>query len=230
MPILAVAHQKGGVGKSTIAVNLAVMMNADLLDLDAQNSSIIFNNWRAQPIENGGAGKPALHAYTLEEVGCKLPCQEPIQAKFLPKLFEYYNKSKSLLIVDTGGYDYDLTRITLLYADYILSPVGLSAVERFGLESFETILKKAEEAKGRPVKTHVVINNADYRSKKSIRDIQGFVTDNPHHFILLNTILGSRIDFKRVIETGMSIVESDPKGKSAQELLSLESEIRKELR
>ena len=143
------------------------MMNADLLDLDAQNSSIIFNNWRAQPIENGGAGKPALHAYTLEEVGCKLPCQEPIQAKFLPKLFEYYNKSKSLLIVDTGGYDYDLTRITLLYADYILSPVGLSAVERFGLESFETILKKAEEAKGRPVKTHgyflrVLINTAKY--------------------------------------------------------------------
>lgn len=36
MPILAVAHQKGGVGKSTIAVNLAVIMKADLLDLDAQ--------------------------------------------------------------------------------------------------------------------------------------------------------------------------------------------------
>ena len=41
--IINVAHTKGGVGKTTIAVNLAIEMNADLFDLDNQNSSYNFS-------------------------------------------------------------------------------------------------------------------------------------------------------------------------------------------
>ena len=40
--IINVAHTKGGVGKTTIAVNLAIEMNSDLFDLDNQNSSYNF--------------------------------------------------------------------------------------------------------------------------------------------------------------------------------------------
>ena len=41
--IINVAHTKGGVGKTTIAVNLAIEMHADLFDLDNQNSSYNFS-------------------------------------------------------------------------------------------------------------------------------------------------------------------------------------------
>ena len=56
--ILTVAHQKGGTGKSTLATNLAVELGAELLDLDKQHSSIIFNCKRIRE------GLPAISCYS----------------------------------------------------------------------------------------------------------------------------------------------------------------------
>ena len=42
--IINIAHTKGGVGKSTLATNLAVEMNCPILDLDMQKSSYFLMN------------------------------------------------------------------------------------------------------------------------------------------------------------------------------------------
>ena len=47
--IINIAHTKGGVGKSTLATNLAVEMNCPILDLDMQKSSYFFNELRELP-------------------------------------------------------------------------------------------------------------------------------------------------------------------------------------
>ena len=49
--IVLFSHQKGGVGKSTIAINFAYQAHKKykdllVLDLDSQNSAIIFNQLR----------------------------------------------------------------------------------------------------------------------------------------------------------------------------------------
>lgn len=44
--IVTVAHQKGGVGKTTLATNLAQVLGADLLDLDLQQSCVLWSRLR----------------------------------------------------------------------------------------------------------------------------------------------------------------------------------------
>ena len=44
--IVLYSHQKGGVGKSTLAINHAYFKNCSIIDLDSQNSSMLFNQLR----------------------------------------------------------------------------------------------------------------------------------------------------------------------------------------
>ena len=59
--IINIAHQKGGVGKSTLAINLGIEMKADILDLDNQNSVLLFNKMRERN------GYKPLSCFTLND-------------------------------------------------------------------------------------------------------------------------------------------------------------------
>ena len=49
--VINIAHTKGGVGKSTLATNLAVEMQLPIVDLDMQRSSYFFNQIRNDKID-----------------------------------------------------------------------------------------------------------------------------------------------------------------------------------
>ena len=159
--IIAIAHQKGGVGKSTIATNLAVTLKTDLFDLDRQFSSAEFNKSRIE------AGLPGIPCYTLEEGNCATPYQTPIKHDDLVDfLLDYLGKKDKSIIIDCPGFDCDEVRASLYCADYILTPVAASQVEVFGLQNFERIIIGTEEVYEKAIHTHVLINNADRRAKK----------------------------------------------------------------
>ena len=115
--IINVAHTKGGVGKTTIAVNLAIEMKADLFDLDNQNSSYNFS--LIAPRER------ATHFIK--------------DRSLLKKIIRTYkdNPDKNI-VIDSGGYDSDVSREIILNSNIIITPITVSQTEIDGLLKFNS--------------------------------------------------------------------------------------------
>jgi len=203
--ILNLTHQKGGVGKSTLATNLAVALDAIIIDLDSQRSSILWSKIR---VSNG-----------REPITCFTVADEKEMKKIIK------DNADRNIVIDSGGYDSGITRMAILMADIILTPVGPSQVELFGLQNFGKTIQEISTEVGEQIQTNVVINNADTRSKTSIQNLQDFVTVNNKYFNLLDTIIHCRTDFKKAYGEGLSVIELDSKGKASAEIGELVKEL-----
>lgn len=205
--IVNVAHQKGGVGKSTIAINLAVSLKADILDLDNQHSCMLFNKIRK------ASGRDTLNC---------ISCDEETE---LDSILKQYHNSNTL-IIDSGGFDSKNNRLALIKSALIITPVSPSQIELFGLQKFERILKEASDTLKTNVRTNVVINNADARSKGTTLGVQEFIEENPTYLNLFKTVVHNRADFKKAYANGVGVTELDNKGKASSEIQQLAKEIR----
>ena len=152
--ILLYSHQKGGVGKSTLAINHAYFKGCSIIDLDSQNSSMLFNQLRKMN------DMKSIECFTADTVD-----------EFKELVKDYKSNKENMIIIDSGGYDSEINRLALISADIIITPVGASQIELFGLQKFRNILNDASDATGTNVKTHVLINNVDSRSKKKISEL-----------------------------------------------------------
>jgi chromosome partitioning protein len=206
--IINVAHEKGGVGKSTIAINLGISLKADILDLDNLNSVVLFNKIRKSK------GHTPLNCLTVSSDD---------EAK---EIFKQYRDNKEILVVDSGGYDSTINRLAMIWADFIITPVSPSQVELFGLQTFEGTLRQASLQFETTVQTNVVINNADARSQGDIRKLKLFVRNNKRYLNLMSTVLHHRKDYKTAYAKGVSVIELDKDGKAADEINDLVREIR----
>ncbi|ADN08208.1 AAA family ATPase [Sulfurimonas autotrophica] len=212
--IVLFGHQKGGVGKSTVSINVAYQLQKKykdlvLLDLDSQNSAILFNQLR------------------ISENLPTIKCVKESDIDFSNFINEYSGNKENLLIIDSGGYDSDVNRAALIKADIIITPVGISQIEIFGLQKFRKILKEASEALDVKIKTNVLLNNVDSRSKNKLRDLREYIKENNKYFNLLDSVIHTRADYKNSYGDGLTVKELNKKGTAAQEIKQLTKEILK---
>jgi len=210
--IVLFSHQKGGVGKSTIAINFAYQVQKKykdiaILDLDSQHSAVLFNQLRASE------KLPTIKCVTQNDVNL---------TEFLSK---YQVNRNNLLVIDSGGYDSDINRTALIKADIIITPVGISQIEIFGLQKFRKILKDASEALGKKIKTNVLLNNVDSRSKSKLKDLQDYIVEKHNYFNLLESTLYSRADYKNSYGEGLTVKELNKKGQAQEEIKKFTKEI-----
>ena len=212
--IVLFGHQKGGVGKSTVAINFAYQIKKRytdicILDLDSQNSSVLFNQLRQS------------------EKLSTIKCVREKDVDFNSFMKFYASNKDNLLIVDSGGYDSDVNRAALIKADLIITPVGISQIEIFGLQKFRKILKEASETLGMNIQTNVLINNVDSRSKKKLKDLRDYIKEKSTYFNLLESVIHTRADYKNSYGDGLTVKEYNKNGSAQEEIKDLSKEIYK---
>lgn len=208
--IIAFSHQKGGVGKSTIAVNTAIELAKDykveIVDLDVQRTITATQKIRS----NDDSLKPLKINYINNESELE---------SFIK------NKDKdTIYIFDTGGFDSSLNRNAIYFSDLVITPVSDKFNEVSGLMKFKEILEEIESVTKSNMKVHVLLNNINPQIKK-FDSIRAFLNSNKE-FILLDSILKTRVDYDKASWLGKSVFEYNPNSKASEEFRTLINEIK----
>lgn len=179
--IITVAHTKGGVGKSTLAWNLAHSLRVHgeevkIIDLDFQQTLFFIN---------------AIAEMDNQET------IEVLQPQTGSELIEIIENYHGYLIIDVGGFDNDINRIALSRADKILVPISPSITEVIGFKTFEAIIEDINATS-----INMVLNNI-HHAQKDFTEIENVV--NQSGAKLLKTIIRSRKTYKDVLAQGKSV-------------------------
>ena len=142
---------KGGVGKSVLAANLAVILahkgrNVLLVDADKQQSS---TKWGSMRTMEG-------HQPAVVVAGAQ--AQETNALDFRKKISALKERFDDI-VIDCGGHDSRELRASLTIADVLVAPVAPSIVDLWALKDFDEILGQFLPANP-DLKAHVVINKA----------------------------------------------------------------------
>lgn len=153
--VIVLANSKGGVGKSTLAVHLAVWLHERgrsviLADCDAQRSS---SDW--------------IKEAAPEVKTVRLAGPDDILNK-LPKL----SQEADYVIADGPGSNTEISRALLLRADLALVPCKASMLEVRALAQATAVLKQARDIRGGAPKAKVVLSmvGKNYRLTQDMKE------------------------------------------------------------
>jgi len=213
--LLLLANEKGGVGKTTIAVNIAAMCvlagkEVLLIDTDRQESA---SAWAGVRHESGHVPAVTCLAKT-GKVGYDLV---KLKDKF------------DVIVVDAGGRDSIEMRQAMAVCDLALIPIKPAQFDVWSLSRMSQLVDDIKEQTGAPVNARAFINGAS--SNPSVREtaeVKEALKDYVEQFPTLESVITERIVFRKAAREGQGVLElppslSDPKANL--ELMALYKEI-----
>ena len=205
--ILTVGHTKGGVGKSTLALNIAVERaragrETLLIDGDPRQTSVS----KAIGIRGEAGVQPAIPCIVLED------------ARALRQQVGMLRPKYQDVVIDVGGKDSNSLRAALTVTDVLLLPIAPESVEVWAIDDIVELVDEARSI--REVRVLAVLN----RAKPAGRDNEetlAVIREYPG-LELLPVSVGSRAIFGNAFGRGQSVAEYRPGNpKAATELANL---------
>lgn len=203
--VIAVTNLKGGVGKTTIALNLGVTLaqrdyKVCVVDTDTEQRSAV--KWSGQRDENQ-------RSIPVFAVGEKLN-----------KEIEALNKDYEFVIIDGTPQLSERANRTILASDIILIPISTSG---FDFWSFEHFVERFNQAKAfkESVQAFVLLNKFS-ETKNISKEIREALKE--FEIPVLKTTLGERVAYQETTIQGLGVVEYKDK-KAKEEINKLTDEI-----
>jgi len=248
MRTIAIMNQKGGCGKTTVAINLCgALQHIDrktlLVDLDPQaHASIGLGVENEQqsvttyellldhevtihdaivPVTEKLFVAPA--ATVLSGVEQELADAEGRERKLAESLAALDPDEWDFVVIDCPPSVGLLTFNALIAADEVMIPVDASFFSMHGLIKLRETIEVIEDELDHHMHVHVLCNNLDTRthfSNQLLEEVEKF-----HAGVLFDTYISTAVRLKEAAARGCTIFEIDGSGRAASQFLSLAREL-----
>jgi chromosome partitioning protein len=205
--IITIGNTKGGVGKTTIALNLAIARTLQgrdvwLIDGDRQGTAQTAITVRA---ERGQ--QPAISFANYPE-GPMLRSQV---VEIGPKFDD--------IIIDAGGRDSTALRAALVLSDVLVIPFAPRSMDVWALNDIDSLVQEARAVRD-GLRVIAILNNADSQGRDN--DEAAAAVENFASMEFLETPIRRRKSVANAAGQGMSVLEYTPKDqKSINEISAL---------
>lgn len=211
--IITIGSHKGGTGKSTLAVNLAVIYQRAgrrVIVIEADPSVSTSSMWAARREAHDDLAPVTV----LRKTGG------------LNVTLEGLEQAYDLVLVDTAGKDSAELRTAALVSDVLVIPTNADNPD---LDSTSEFLARMDEARiiNPALKMLVVITRAPTHAKSKHRDVAiAALEDNPEEFALADAVIFNRRIYPDALKEGRGVVEQRARTEQAsKEMQALASEI-----
>ena len=194
MKTISFISQKGGVGKTTLAIHLAVAFAADgsnvaVLDLDPQASAAEWKDFREQ----------------------EMPGVIAIPSSRLPKVLEELRgRGADVVILDTAPHSEGTALDAARAADLILIPCQPSIMDLRAMRKTTDLLKYIDKP------TYAVLNGVSVQGGAALGTERAIAAE--FKIDVCPVRMGDRVAYSRCLITGCAAQEYEPEGKAAREV------------
>jgi len=203
--IISVLNQKGGVGKTTLAIHISHALvlkgfKVLLIDADPQGSA---RDWAAArtdqpPFPVVGLDRPTIH-------------------RDLPALVKDFDH----VVIDGPPRVSDLARSAIIAADLVVVPIQPSPYDIWAADEIIKLIQEASVFKEK-LKSVFVINRKIVNTAIG-RDVVEALEQYP--IPVLKASISQRVAFAESAATGSTVLETDGKGAAAKEVMALVNEL-----